>query len=118
MDEAHLVAALRYLAFNPAPARLAARPEDWPHGGVAAHLVGRDDPLVDVAPALKRVARFADLSELTLQEQMALEGFETKSVNGRPMGAADFISSVERPLGRAVTPGKRGRKSKGAKGEN
>ncbi|WP_166144118.1 hypothetical protein [Methylosinus sp. RM1] len=64
------------------------------------------------------MARFADLSELTLQELMAFEGFETKSVNGRPMGAADFIASVEQPLGRAVTPGKRGGKPKGTKGEN
>lgn len=117
MDEAHVVAALRYLAFNPAPARLASRPEDWPHGSVAAHLAGRDDPLVSVAAALERVARFADLLEPTLEELMALEGFETKSVNGRPMGGADFIASVEQRLGRAVTPAKRGRKPKGTKGE-
>jgi putative transposase len=36
MDEYHLIAALRYLAFNPVRARLAASPEDWPYASVAA----------------------------------------------------------------------------------
>ncbi len=65
-----------------------------------------------MAPALARLRRFADLLQMTLEEQMLLEGFETKSANGRPMGTPDFIASVERALGRAVTPGKRGRKPK------
>jgi hypothetical protein len=64
------------------------------------------------------VARFAELLELTLEEQMQIEGFETKSANGRPMGTAEFIASVERMLGRAVTPGKRGRQPMGTKGDN
>lgn len=114
MDEEHLLAALRYLAFNPVWARLVASPRDWLQASVRAHLSGRDDGLVSVAPALARVGRFADLLELTLEEQMLLEGFETKSANGRPMGTPDFIASVERALGRAVTPGKRGRKPKEA----
>jgi putative transposase len=74
--------------------------------------------VVTVAPALARVARFANLLELTLREQMALEGFETKNVTGRPMRAADFMASVEQLLGRAITPRKRGRKPKGEKGES
>ena len=114
MDEDHLLNALRYLAFNPVRARLVASPEAWPHGSVPAHLAGSDDSLVTVAPAMDRVARFKDLLELTFEEQMLLEGFETKSANGRPIGTADFIASVERALGRAVTPGRRGPKPKPA----
>lgn len=114
MDENPLIAALRYLAFNPVRARLVAAPRDWLQASVRAHLAGRDDALVRVAPVLARVGRFADLLELTLEEQMPLEGFETKSGNGRPMGMPDCIASVERALGRPVTPGKRGRKPKAA----
>lgn len=108
----HLIAALRYLAFNPVLARLVASPRDSPQASVRGHLAGRDDGLVSVAPALARVGRFADLLELTLEEQMLLEGFETKSANGRPLGAPAFIDSVERAPGRKVTSGKRGPKAK------
>jgi hypothetical protein len=54
MDEDHLMAAARHVALNPARARLAARPEDWPWSSVGAHLARRDDGLVEVAPLLER----------------------------------------------------------------
>src|SRR5271165_6453812 len=110
MDDAHLLNALRTLAFNPVRARLAASPQAWPWSSVRAHLAGRDDALVEVGPALERAPRFADLLELSLDEQAALDGFETLSPNGRPLGGADFIATVETTLGRGVRPGKRGRK--------
>jgi hypothetical protein len=77
---------------------------------VRAHLEGRDDALVQVGPALERAPRFADLLELSLDEQAALDGFDRRSPNGRPLGAPDFIAMVERKLGRNVRPSKRGRK--------
>jgi putative transposase len=52
MDDAHWLAAVRYLAFNPVRAGLCKRPEDWPWSSVRAHLAGRDDALVNVAPLL------------------------------------------------------------------
>ena len=62
MDEDHLMAAARYLALNPVRAKLAATPGDWPWSSVGAHLAGRDDGLVEVAPLLDRCGgRFADL---------------------------------------------------------
>ena len=45
---------------------------------------------------------------LSLDEQAALDGFETLSPNGRPLGAEDFIAMVETKLGRKVRPAKRG----------
>ena len=110
MDDAHFLNALRYLAFNPVRAGLAASPEAWPWSSVRAHLEGRDDALVEVRPALERAPRFADLLEMSPGEQAALDGFESLSPNGRPLGAADFIAMVEMKLGRKVRPGKRGRK--------
>ena len=75
----------------------------------ALNLQGRDDALVGVGPAVERAARFADLLELSLDEQAALDGFEGLSLNGRPLGAEDF-ARVETKLGHSVRPGKRGRK--------
>jgi hypothetical protein len=48
-------------------------------------------------------------------EQAALDGFETLSPNGRPLGAQDFIAMVEMKLGHTVRPGKRGRKPQGGR---
>ena len=76
---------------------------------------GRDDALVEVGPALERAPRFADLLELSLDEQAALDGFETLSPNGRPLGGQDFIAMVETKLGRKVRPAKRGRKPHGGR---
>ena len=117
MDDAHFLTALRYLAFNPVRARLAASPQAWRWSSVRAHLAGRDDALVEVGPALERAPRFADLLDLSLDEQAALDGFETLSPNGRPLGAEAFIAMVETKLGRTVRPGKRGRKPHGVRME-
>ncbi len=110
MNDAHFLNALRYLAFNPVRAGLAASPRGWPWSSVRAHLEGRDDAPVEVGPALERAPRFADLLELSLDEQAALDGFENLSPNGRPLGGPDFIAILEGKLGRTVRPGKRGRK--------
>ena len=115
MDDACFLNALRTLAFNPVRARLAASPQAWPWSSVRAHLKGRDDALVEVGPALERAPRFADLLELSLDDQAALDGFETLSPNGRPLGGQDFIAMVEMKLGRKVRPGKRGRKPQGGR---
>ena len=56
MDEEHLMAAARYVAMNPVRARLVERAEDWPWSSARAHLAGRDDGLVEVAPLLAAVA--------------------------------------------------------------
>src|SRR5882672_2386737 len=61
LDEAHLVAAARYVALNPVRAKLVARAQDWAWSSARAHLAGRDDGLVRVAPLIERVGRFADL---------------------------------------------------------
>src|SRR6266436_426773 len=50
MDEAHLAAALRYVALNPVRARLVERAEDWRWSSVHAHLAAREDGVTTVAP--------------------------------------------------------------------
>ena len=109
LDELHLIAAARYVALNPARARLVRCAQDWPWSSARAHLKGRDDGLVTVAPLLKRMAgRFADLldADPTPQELAALRAAETI---GRPLGSPAFLDHLEARLGRAVRPAKRGR---------
>src|SRR5208282_5809010 len=87
MDEAHLMAAARYVALNPVRARLVEKAPDWRWSSARAHLAGRDDELVAVAPLLDRCAgRFAELlaDEPDPARLTALRAAETI---GRPLGS-------------------------------
>jgi putative transposase len=114
MDQAHFLAAVRYLAFNPVWARLVHHPQDWSGSSVSAHLAGRDDALVSVQPLLDIVPVAQQLFEMSLNEAASLFDIETKSITGRPLGGTGFIEDVERQLGYGVMPKKRGRKAKGS----
>ncbi len=56
---------------------------------MTAHLAGRSDALVSVTPVLERGPLFddllADLLEMSLEEQMDMQDFETKSIKGGPL---------------------------------
>ena len=108
MDEEHWLTAVRYLAFNPVRAGLSPRPEDWRWSSVAAHLKGRDDALVSVAPVLAVAPRFADLLEDASQNRLA--AFATLAHSGRPLGGPEFLARIEARLGRSLAPGRPGRK--------
>jgi len=112
MDEAHLIAAARYVALNPVRARLVADARDWPHSSVAAHLAARDDGLAVVRPILDRVANFADLLAKPADDA-AFASLRRAELIGRPLGSPSFVATVEARLGRRLAPGKRGRKPKG-----
>lgn len=110
MDETHLMSALRYLALNPVHAKLVALPQDWPHCSVPAHLAGRNDLLVNVAPGLERAPRFCELLDPTAIAPAMFADFDDGGSSGRPLGDAAFIDGLEEALGRTVRPGRRGRK--------
>ncbi len=55
MDEPYLLAAARYVEWNPVRARLVEHPRQWRWSSAKAHLKGRDDRLVSVAPLLAMV---------------------------------------------------------------
>ena len=58
MDGQHLAAAARYVAIIPVRARLVSQAEEWEWSSVRAHLAGRDDGLVTVAPLIERLGQF------------------------------------------------------------
>lgn len=109
MDEDHLAAALRYLAFNPVRTCLAARPQDWPWSSVHAHLTGVPDGLTAVAPVRDRFPRFADLIGRDIDDGMA-ERFRRAESIGRPLGSERFVADLEAKTGRSLRPGKPGPK--------
>jgi putative transposase len=88
MDEAHLLAAARYVPMNPVRARLAARPEDWAWSSARAHLAGVGDGLVTVGPLLERIGDFAAFlaQDGDGAADSALQAAET---TGRPLDYGD-----------------------------
>ena len=111
MDEAHLMAAARYVSLNPVRAGLVRRPEDWPWSSVRAHLERKDDVLVMVTPLLERYGDFKALldrpSEIDDAGWAALRKSES---TGRPVGSERWLAELEQRTGRRLRPGKRGPK--------
>jgi putative transposase len=108
MDEWHLVSAVCYVSLNPVRARLVIRAEDWPWSSVRAHMNGADDGLVTVRPVLDRMRHFAEL--LTTNEDQDFADLRLAEGSGRPLGTAEFVTSLERLLGRPIARRAPGRK--------
>ena len=72
-----------------------------------AHLAGRNDALVRVAPLLDRVGRFCDLIDNDSAAFAALRATET---TGRALGSSEFVAALERATGRRLRPQRPGRK--------
>jgi putative transposase len=112
MDEAHLGAALRYVALNPVRARLTERAAGWPWSSVHVHL-GRvaDDSVTAKAPVLSRYPDFAGLIEAGEDEVLSQRLRRAETI-GRPLGSEAFVGRIERLNGRSFRPAKRGPKPK------
>jgi len=109
MDEAHLAAAVRYVALNPVRAHLAERAEQWPWSSARAHLAGEDDRLVEVAPVLERYGDFARFLG-DAEDHQATRALRLAETTGRPVGSAEWVSGIEQRSGRVLSPRKRGPK--------
>ena len=120
MDQAHLLAAARYVERNPVRAKLCAAPRDWPWSSARSHLEDRADGLTERRPLLDLVADWAaflaaDAGEAVYQQLRAAER------TGRPVADADLVDRLEAALGRRIhrqKPGpKPGRKRTESAGE-
>jgi putative transposase len=113
MDEGHLLAAARYVELNPVRAKLTRRPQDWRWSSAKAHLAGRDDGLVAVAPLLAFAGDWREFlgGGLGAAEHDAIRAGER---TGRPLGSPRFLARLEKRLGRALARQKPGPKPKEA----
>ena len=109
MDEAHLVAAFRYILRNPVAAGLVPEPERWRWSSAATYLKGRGDGLTDPGPMR---SRFPDMGALLKGDAPEIAGatvLDDETI-GRPRGNAAFLARLERKTGRQLAPGRRGPK--------
>jgi putative transposase len=108
MDEAHLGAALRYVALNPVRARLARRATDWPWSSVHAQL-GAEDGITATAAVRARYPDFAGLLAAGEDVEMSRRLRRAETI-GRPIGSAAFLEVLEQECGRPLAPARRGPK--------
>src|SRR5947209_4535382 len=92
MDEAHLAAALRYVALNPVRARLVQRAQDWRWSSTRAQLRGKSDGITALKPIRERFADFAALLEVDDDGEMAARLRAAETI-GRPLGDNRFIAA-------------------------
>lgn len=110
MDEAHLVAALRYVALNPVRARLVQRATDWEWSSTRALCEAVDDGVVAVAPALERVGDFTAFLDETFDEAFTYAALRKAESIGRPVGSLQWLEDMEARTGLTLKPKKRGPK--------
>ena len=107
MDERYLLMAARYSEQNPVRAGLAVSPWDYPWSSARAHVAGRDDSLVKVAPLRKLVGNWVDFLSPDTSEEEARR-LRRHERTGRPLGDGPFTAAVERQLPRPLRRGKPG----------
>ncbi|MGF7150997.1 putative transposase [Sphingomonas zeicaulis] len=118
MDDAHLIAAIRYVENNPVAAGLVAEAGDWRWSSARAHVAGRrvaDDPLTDVAALGRHVRNWRAYLARGIEaadEADTAEAIEARLRTGRPLGDAAWLADMETQTGRDLAPRKRGPKPK------
>jgi putative transposase len=113
MDESHLLNAVRYVSLNPVRAKLVEQAQDWRWSSVAAHLSGKDDKLVKVAPILERYGDFATFLGESAADDPGFKCFRQSETTGRPLGSEEWMGWLEKMTGKVLKPQKRGPKGRG-----
>ena len=108
LDEAHTVAAMRYIEQNPVRAKMVRKPWRYAWSSASAH-VGEADRsgLLDVATWRKdwdwSPRRWRKMLEEGLDEDL-MTRLRRQTFRGRPLGNDRFVSKLERRLGRRLRP--------------
>lgn len=98
MDETYLLAAVPYVEMDPVRANLLPDAASWPWSNVQAHLSGRNDGLVKVAPLLDMVGDWKLF--LAGAEEERLNDIRRHERTGRPLGTVGFVERLESTLSR------------------
>jgi putative transposase len=124
MDDAHLMAAVRYVERNPVAAGLVAHAQDWRWSSARSHVAGRrvsGDPITNVAALGAHVRNWhamlrhgLEAADLGPEGEAVAEAIEARMRTGRPLAADAWIARREAALDRKLAPARRGRKPKAA----
>ncbi|RWU06865.1 transposase [Pseudodesulfovibrio sp. S3] len=111
MDEAHALAAARYIERNPVRAGMVSDPADYPWSSALAHLQGRDDILVKAGPLLSMVPDWRSFIA-SGDAQDAMDALSKHARTGRPLGNDAFFDRLQARTGVDLRPRKPGPKKR------
>jgi putative transposase len=116
MEDAHLMAAVRYVELNPVRAKLVERAEDWRWSSAHAHVTGRSDGLTDLAGLAGIHRNWRAMLRHGLEagdlEDEEIAAIEAHARIGRPRGSEAFVTRIETQTGRRLQRRKPGPKPK------
>jgi len=110
LDETHLLLAARYVEMNPVAGNLTTDPAKYRWSSARAHLEGKNDDLVKVAPLLDRAGNWKKFLAMPVAEEFEL--LRRHERTGRPLGGEPFVEELELALQRELRPQKPGPKKK------
>lgn len=113
MDEAHLMAALRYVENNPVRAGVVDAAEQWAWSSAAAHVARRPDRLVSGREFAETIPNWRAMLASGLEAAEAEgQAVEAALLSGRPRAAPAWLAAHASHIGDRVAPRRRGRPSK------
>ena len=111
LDEPYLLTAALCVELNPVRARLVRAPSRYRWSSAAAHVRGKDDVLVKVAPLLELAPNWRGFLARVIREE-DIKLLRAHESTGRPWGGEEFLATLEQDLGRILKRRKPGRKKK------
>jgi putative transposase len=121
MDDAHLMAAVRYVENNPVAAKMVNRAQDWRWSSAKSHIAGKrtkHDPLTDVGALGDFVANWRAMLRVGLEaadSEETAESIEARMRTGRPLASPEWIADAEAAMNRKLGPARRGPKPRNQK---
>jgi putative transposase len=106
LDEAHLWTALRYVELNPVRAQLVTIADAYEWSSAATHYRGACDSLLDLETWKARwtPAEWREFLSDPADQQQDADLIRASTHTGRPLGSRDFVTELERRLGRHLAP--------------
>lgn len=108
MDDAHLIAAVRYVENNPVKANMVRLAEDWPWSSARAHVSHVDDGLTDRASLARWLPNWRAYLAGGAEAGEKDQAIERALRSGAPLGESPVLASLARPAATRGRPRKIG----------
>lgn len=112
LDEAHMLAAIKYVERNPIRAGLVTLAHEWPWSSAKAHITGSPDPVISGEAVLRNLVKNWTEFLHKPEESEVIERLRCNTRSGRPLGSDRFIAQIEATISRELHPKKPGRRKK------